>query len=147
MRRVSAASLVTINPMVRPDRDVAGKDGDVTEMFAEAIKVPACVVPAAEPAPAALARPLSEPLPAPAPALAELGLAAAAVPALAAPVPALAAPPPDAPEPARPTWHGRMTRAIIARFRRAPSEDEATGDAKERLERFQSRRLGPKSLF
>jgi hypothetical protein len=54
----------------------------------------------------------------------------------------------DAPDPARATtWHERMTRAIVARFRRAPSEDGDTGETKERLERFQSRRSGPGSPF
>jgi len=140
MRRVGAASLVTINPMARPDRDAAGKDGNVTGMFAEAIKVPACVMPVAEepvrapaPPPPPLARPVAEPAPTLASPLAE-------------PAPDLVAVR-DAPEPARPTWHERMTRAIVARFRRAPSEDEAADDAKERLERFQSRRSGPGSPF
>ncbi len=59
--------------MVRPDRETAGKDGDVTEMFAEAIKVPACVMPAAEEPAQASPRPA----PQPAPVLAEVKPAAA----------------------------------------------------------------------
>jgi hypothetical protein len=53
MRRVGAASLATINPMARPARDQASREGDVTEMFAETIQLPACIAPAAAaPAPA-----------------------------------------------------------------------------------------------
>jgi hypothetical protein len=128
-RRVGAASLSAINPMVRPPHDVASKDGNVTEMFVEAIAVPACVRPAVEP---------ELPEPAPEPAMAD-----------PAPVAPSAEPSPDG-EPARPTWHERMTRAISARFRRAPREDEAVGvadDAKERLERFHSRRSNSGSSF
>ena len=47
MRRVGPASLATVNPTARPARKTAAKDGDVTEMFAEAIALPACVAPAA----------------------------------------------------------------------------------------------------
>lgn len=53
MRRVGAASLATVSPTARPARNTAAKEGDVTEMFAESIQVPACVIPAApEAAPA-----------------------------------------------------------------------------------------------
>ncbi len=47
MRRVGAASLATVNPTARPARKTAAKDGDVTEMFAESIALPACIAPAA----------------------------------------------------------------------------------------------------
>jgi hypothetical protein len=113
MRRVGVASLTTVNPLARPARDPAAKDGDVTEMFAEKIEVPSCVVPAAA---------------APAPGPAETDPSPAARP--------------SEPEPARPTWHERMTRAIAARFQRGPRPDESDA-AKERLERFRTRRAGP----
>ena len=112
MRRVGAASLATINPMARPARDEAAREGNVTEMFAEPLALPACVVPAAaEPAPT-VAPPARSP-----------------------------AEPSSGSEPPRSTWHERAMRAIVARFRRTPREGEPLGPD-QRLERFQSRRSG-----
>lgn len=125
MRRVEgASSLATINPTVRTARDSAGKEGDVSEMFAETISIPACVVPAAaepQPLPAAIPPAAAEPQP---------------LPAAVEPAPQSEA------QPQRLAWHERMTRAIASRFRRPPREEEPE-TASERLERFHMRRSGP----
>jgi hypothetical protein len=102
MRRVALASLARATPPARVA--AAGKDGDMTEMFAEPLApLPACVAPAA-----------------------------------ASP------PPPVAAEAPRPAWRDRSfkkARALAARFRRAPREEQSAPDP--RFERFQMRRSGP----
>jgi hypothetical protein len=114
MRRVTAASLAGTAPAARPAAAIA-KEGDITDLFDEPLPpIPACVLPAAA---------------APPP-----------VPNFVAPAAVAAVPPPplgpaEAPGPA--AWRERL----IARFFRAPREEQS--EPNPRVDRLQQmRRLG-----